>query len=445
MLMPALIRFRRSIALVLTLALVPLARTGAQSADDILPTDGTEALIKESKEGPSRNVSKLFKGEMSFDPKEQKHRDALDFEARWITYRLTWPEYQEGKDPNKSLDRIFTYYEGGLAQLAKNKDYGKAIAPVFCKAIVKHALEVIDNTRKPIAQINAARILARLVDVQADNRVAADDLLARLAPPETGKPPVMSDLADALVQALNHKNDAVKYYAARGLGDLFRVLQLSKGKDKLDPKIEEKIAAALGELILRRIDFVKNTPEDEIEGYRVLRRQAVRALAQVRKPKLSDTTKPALVLLKVVAADGLLPPPRADERVEAAIGLGLMRPDEGKQYQPDYAVYHIALSLAEIARLVEIKAEKERPWKVLAARLSDALTEMKTQAKNDYVAKIVEKTIKDVLTSLETGASRPVKYSAFADAILKMPPPSQSLFKDDDKSKVTPPPEPKEK
>src|SRR5262249_53225855 len=141
---------------------------------------------------------------------------------------------------------------------------------------------------------------------------------------------------------------------------------------------------------------------EEVEGFRVLRREAVKALAQYRAPSIKDQARPALVLLKVVARDGFQPEPRMDERVEAAIGVARMKPDIDQTYQREYAAQQLGLFVVDFAYRYNTRDRAEmKPWAVQAARLSDALEVMKAESKNPYVAKAVDDGIRLVLRRIE--------------------------------------------
>ncbi len=84
-------------------------------------------------------------------------------------------------------------------------------------------------------------------------------------------------------------------------------------------------------------------PRAQIDGFLLVRREAIAALAQDRYPTLPDKSRPAWLLLKVAANDGIPAVPRLDERIEAAIGVAHAQPDLDKDYQPDYAAYQLGL------------------------------------------------------------------------------------------------------
>jgi hypothetical protein len=450
---------------VLALLAGVLAPSAARPQDGILPPGGQKSLKEEYDRAYSAN--KLITGDMPFDAKKKEHTDAIDVEARYATYRFTWPEVQEGKPGYPTIEGLHRSLESTLGNLAK-KGNPKNVGPVFIARVIEHAKEVLEEkSAKPIAKINVAQLLARLARYDEKDRYeTADAVLARLGPTDAGQPPEADDLASALIGALNNKNDGVRYWALKGLHALLKLNGSAKAP-LLTRAREQEAATALMGLIGFKMEFTPATPREELEGYRHLRLEAVRALAQFRSPALGGQVRPALMLLKVVANDGLTPEARTDERYEAALGLARMKPDPDKNYQPDYAMYVIAQFVADLAyqaRISRLDSEKKeaemekvardakldalgraalvdrfktrRPWKPLAAQLYDALNEMKAASASEYVTQTVQVCYEKVLQGLEESGVDARVDERFRTGLKA--PSSARLFKDDDKSVVKP-------
>ena len=82
-----------------------------------------------------------------------------------------------------------------------------------------------------------------------------------------------------------------------------------------------------------------------------------------------------------------------------------MKPAEN--YQPDVAAYYIGRFVQDYARdaienSTKPAGERTRPWKVDGARLVDALTALRAEAKNPYVEKVVDKCL-PVAAAMEQG------------------------------------------
>jgi hypothetical protein len=301
--------------------------------------------------------------------------DAADMNAKYYTYLLANPTFHSvaaGLDNRNTIDHLYHIFDDEIKTIVTKgaKDFGR----LYGDKLIDHALEVLNEPRaKPIAQVNAVRFLARS---------------AVLGVPRLG------DALVKIVQAPGTKegqpfkyNDAVRYWALRGLRDLLALPPQDMPplpREKLEP-----IAAALREQIQRKVEFTTLAPPDEREGYRVLRREAIRALGQVRAPMVGKE-RPALVLLSVVAGDNFVPPLRWDERLEAAIGLARMRPPEkSNDYQPSYAAEQIARFLNDFTGYVqnENKTDK-KPVHGLAAQLQDELVALGAETRDAYVASL---------------------------------------------------------
>ena len=136
-------------------------------------------------------------------------------------------------------------------------------------------------------------LLARLVE-QLGRAETTDDVLHRLAGTN------QADLADAFAATIKDPTqlDAARMWAFRGLQQL---LALPQATPPALPRDKEE--AALGE-VLKFLQarnqpdlFPPGTPDDEIDGFRYVRREAIKALAQCPFPTLStlpDKPHPAL-------------------------------------------------------------------------------------------------------------------------------------------------------
>jgi hypothetical protein len=329
--------------------------------EDVLPLSGMDSLNNEYRK--HRDLANdLIRGFKAADTSIAAHVEALDILAKYDTYRFTWiPEQQKP-------DAIAAVYRGGVdttvPYLLKARPRPAAAIEIYGDKVTEHALEVL-KTRKLIARVNAARVLAKLA--------------------ELGSP----KLSDALVSVLDdpEQNIAVKCYAAKGLGVLAAFQPAV-----MTPEREKKAADSLASFIEHPMTLTATTTPEEVEGYRYVRREAIRALAQFHNPAASEKGHGALALLRVVAKDGLVPTPRIDERVEAAIGVARLRASLDKEYNLDYALAQIGLFMEDFTlastRAKEAqqeggkatKAAEVFPWKILAARQYDAIEQMRSEA-----------------------------------------------------------------
>jgi hypothetical protein len=382
--------------------------------DDVLPTSGMESLHAEWKKHHDL-ANDLLRGFRVADPKDLSHVEAIDSQAKYDTYRFTWPTLQQ------KPGEIANVYRGGVelavSNLVKGKPGTSGAIAIYVPKATEHALEVL-KTQRLIARLNAARVLAKLA--------------------ELGQP----EMADALVPVLEDPNqsDAVKFYIARGLKML-----AEQQPPVLTAEREKKAAEALAAFIDRKMIIADTTHREEVEGFRYIRREGIRALAQFRNPGAAANGQGAMALLRVVAKDGLAPPPRTDERVEAAVGIARLKPSLESAYNPDYAIAQIGLFLEEFNR--EVTAAREQfldnktpqrfAWKVMASQMYEAIDQMRAECSdNPYVVTVANACLK-LLDKIEKGI--PADPEEILQIIATTPPPSKRLFKNVEDSVVRAP------
>lgn len=412
MLLPARCRWLVPGALVACAALLSVSGVRGQIGEDVLPSGGMDALNAEYRKHREL-ANDLLRGIKVADPKEQAHVEALDVQAKFVTYRFTWLPAQTAPG---EINKLFQAFDADIGFLNKGRPGTSNAIQMYSAKVTERAMEVL-KTRKPIARINAARVLAKLAELG------------------------QGELVDPLVEILKDasQSDAAKLYVLRALRDL-----TAQSPSVMTPARERKTADALVDFIDRKMTIADTTQPEEIEGFRYVRREAIRALAQFRNPSAADKGNSALTLLRVVAKDGFVPPPRIDERADAAFGVARLQPSLDKDYNPDYAVAQIALFLddlntriAEDKRLLlETKGQQRFPWKVLASRLLMAVEQMRTESSaNAYVVKVAAEIVK-LLGRVEAG------NLADPEALLQWlagnPPPSNRLFKSIEGSTVQP-------
>src|SRR5262245_22972342 len=123
-------------------------------------------------------------------------------------------------------------------------------------------------------------------------------------------------------------------------------------------------------MINRKVAVSDDIPREEKEGFRVVQREAVRALAMNHRPATTDdkggiVESPALTLLRVARVDGVAPEPRLDARVDAAAGVARMSPKTFEAYQSDYAAHQLGWFVADFAQATN---NEKGPWKAEAAK-----------------------------------------------------------------------------
>jgi hypothetical protein len=405
------------LALVACAAALSAAAARAQT-DTVLPAAGMEAFNQDYRKHRDLAVE-LIRGTRSYDAGLPNHLEALDAEAKSVTYRFTWVTVQN--QPNA----IDTEFQRGIARdvdgLKKGRPGTAPAIQIYSAKVIEHAKEVLSPPgQKLIAKVNAARVLAKL---------------AELGPPE---------LADTLVAILDSdQSDAVKLPALKGLEEL-----ASFQPPVLTPEREKKVAEALATFIERKMTIADTTTPEEVEGFQYVRLAAVRALARIHNPGAADRGRGPMALLRVVAKDGLVPSPRIDERVEAAIGIARLKPSLDKEYNPDYALAQVGLFLDDFNQNVTGERERKRagdspatnlslfPLRIFAARLYDAIDLARAEPPdNPAVTKITGECLA-LLSKVERGD--PADPERIFQAIAGPPAPAARLFKNVEDSTVRP-------
>ena len=209
---------------------------------------------------------------------------------------------------------------------------------VFGQELSAQLMQLIGTPEKParkdnLIQVNAARMLS---------------FLAR-----SGYEGVGTDAVTIINDPNQH--DAVKFWALEALRNLFTVPHREKGPEFsvfTKPEAEVQAIQALTNFIARKPAVDASTPKDELDAYRYVRRAAVRALGQVRKPivKVDDkiVAQPALWLLRVANADtNLVPSPSLSERVDGLAGYLQLNID--KDIDMTFTVGFVATAMRDLA------------------------------------------------------------------------------------------------
>jgi hypothetical protein len=335
-------------------------------------------------------VNGFIRGTEKVDPNDKSHVEALDLHARYYTNGVYLQNLESA--PMK-IKRNYEEFEGDVDKIkAKDRDMGQSLSEVFRDRVRANALVALKEAKlRPVHKIHNARLLAKVAELG------------------------QGELADTFVDLLKDtgQNEGVHFYVLRGMRTLLSLHQPTQMPPVLNKQQEAKAITALVEFLDGRKWPPKDAPADEIEGFRLLRREAVRALAQVHTPTVNDKVRPALVLARFAGDDERIqPPPRLDERIEAAIALARLPSASDKQYRVDYAASQIAKCIGALAQAyIPEKDQKDGrtlPWRVEAAQLNEALTTLKPDAeKNPFVAEVIRRgssVLTDVMNSKQPNA-----------------------------------------
>ncbi|MFO0880157.1 MAG: hypothetical protein U0840_22645 [Gemmataceae bacterium] len=404
--------------------------------------DGQVAF--EDKARPTRILrQQLFKGDFQADPRDKNHLEAIEIAAKEVTYPLHW-KTMAGRPKSGEVNQIVEELDSRLMQMSRFRATTMAMQQLFTRQVIDRIQEVIQNDKvKPIASINAARMLMRIVerrsqrDLPQTEKEWTEDVLPRLA---EGNAEQLAVTTATLLED-PRSNDGVRYYLYRAANQL---LSLPKQSPPLvKSETEARLFAAAVKQIEKKVPFPKATPRQDVDGYRILRREAIRLLAQARLPVVGKD-RVGLVLARVAGQDAsIIPPPRLDERIEASIGLAHMGAALAKfpDFHMDYAAAQIARTVVEFGAAASPNLEAKpnvrlAPWKVDAARLGEAIETLRGEVKLPYVQQATDQCLKQVTSAIERGTAS--NHNNLRDWLSENPPMATSLFKGDETTVIKP-------
>jgi hypothetical protein len=325
-------------------------------------------------------------------------------------------------DKNKAAIRKVAQWHASRLMSAANKSLGSSDELPISTAVREFTADVLEpnlyTARMTLGQQDMIQIFGK-------------DVMTALTPILDFKPPYGADktllminagrciaalaksgyepLADNAVAIIDNPavSDAIKLYYLHALKNLFAVPNPDRPEKSVftDPQRELKAINSLIGFLTRKPTISPSAPQDEIDGYRYVRREALRALGMVRYPIVrvqgNVQTIPAIVLLRFANSDkSIVPPPSVSERAEGLIGYLQLAPD--KEQNMDFSAGFVALAVRDLA--VDYKAAKPPPpkgidpkdlpkeplaerdymaWKLTATRISAGLKSWKDNWDNN--------------------------------------------------------------
>lgn len=295
-------------------------------------------------------------------------------------YRATAEFSPDPRNPIPTLESINSDLERNLLIPtptgkvgADQADYIRELGAALDAALKKVIEEGPVNEYAQIVKINAARLLATAAKSGAAAHYPTVSALLK----NPGTPP---EVKVYLLKAAEHLLSAYD----------INVQTTHKRDHSARPKELFDLIQAIEDVIVAPNLLVQGQPEgaapaapaaltpDQLAVQAYIRRQAVKALAQVRfasvtVPPGGPTTYPAHTLARVIYGDpAIKPPPNSAEIAEATLGLCNMSRTRG--YNPDAAADAVATGIILFAtpRAVD-KSDKRYPWRAYAARLTEGL------------------------------------------------------------------------
>jgi hypothetical protein len=168
----------------------------------------------------------------------------------------------------------------------------------------------------------------------------------------TGEEIIAKTAIDIIKNPQEH--DAVRYYALEALDHVFAVPHPEReGESHFNDKnLEIQAVQTLIQFIARPIKVEAGMSQEEIDAFRYLRREAIRALGKVRKPIFRDRdgkvlADPAIWLLRVANGDQRFTlSPGLSERVEGLTGYLFLQGDKFENM--DFAAGFVALAVKDL-------------------------------------------------------------------------------------------------
>lgn len=335
-------------------------------------------------------------GTKDYEKGNKEHRDAVEGYTRFVVYGNTYRNRLVPKqDPTAEklltlADEVTRDLEKGMIK-AFEMPYGPDLLLAFERSLLKSSKELLDGNTEQYARLNGSRALPALgigLGSRTKDNKAVLDLKGQMEI-ATGLTSLANDIT-AKAFAGNPRDDGAALYAMRGVKEMYRslatTLPLRTDRDKkagpvsLPQDVEEKNLELLASFVLSPPAYLSGALPDEIQGYKLLRREAIRALAANGKTKLGKTS-PALTLAKVLTRPRNQANPadsfRLDEQVDAAIGLAQIRLE--KDFNSDLAASLVGQFLTEYLAQYGDRANagemKAFPFAYHAARLNTALSD----------------------------------------------------------------------
>src|SRR5713101_7051279 len=253
-------------------------------------------LGQEPKELSSHDKSRLNQLREGKEAITASDKALLEQEARFQLHRLTqdkyWKRSPEGRTLDDYVEDTFKLMPMPTSQKPLT-DPQQQYMEAFADAYLGPIDEALHN-RAAIVKVNAARILARIAE-SIGGSYLQDKGTSGPGKGASGQ----SKIAEECLKVLKDKDqpDAVKIWALRGLGGLFTaayslsstpVNERANRRVLANSDLEDQIIVALVEFVLRKPTLPPNPTPEEVEAFRYVRREAIRALAQTRFPAVMN-------------------------------------------------------------------------------------------------------------------------------------------------------------
>ncbi len=332
-----------------------------------------------------------------------KRKELMETNARWLVFRLTDRDLQEGRDgtmdqhmaenvfgESKVFPGIPVLKEPISADQKDQWDRQRIYVAEMAEVMLPHLKRVLKSDR-PIVRVNAARILARFLE---------EEQALNAHKPTAGKlEPVVDELLAIIENPQEH--DAVRVWAFLGLAPAYRAPRLPDSSYAIyfsavrDPQRIERAVMAIYRWLEPKCQMTTEEQSvllpEELDGIRYVRRAAIRALGALGRPLVTDQDPrtprerrefpTAQLLMQIMNNDKITPEPWWSERLEAAWGLCAMKhktvPADKPAYQTQFVAHQVGQFIANMAgESVQSESKDKQRWPVFAARMRIALDDL---------------------------------------------------------------------
>jgi hypothetical protein len=354
-----------------------------------------------------------------FNAKE--HEPIAKIAAQYYTYRVTWPAVQFSKDPTsfglpkvqdeflKEMEKSVVTDKSGMKS-PKNKEFMRA----FAKSLSSCFQEVLDQDLRSAPQaVTTASLM-----LQSFGKCKQEDA---------------GDFLKDVVKDTKKYHAFIRMCAVKGLGEIFPAYSPKQREvlraeninpaDKLKRDLER--LDTVRAFIQNPMELPKEATSEQLDAYHYLRREGIKALAQIGMPALEVTKNKvigpaAFYLIEVLAGDQNGRPYTFAERLEAAIGVCQLQAGEIESYRPEVGIYFVGLTLAEMEKSYandwtyfsgrkdpkEAPRQPNLPWKAVKTRVEQALKELVANVGKDSQAgkkaELLQNQVKSTLVAMGT-------------------------------------------
>lgn len=393
-------------------------------------------------------LNRWMSGNTPFDPTKKEDLDALTNYCRFITKGQTYHDrLNTGSDINSKLllDLPENVQKDVTQTMVRSFDsaHGPALLKTYHRVMLEQAEAILAESKDQYVRLNVARLLPGIGmavgSIKRDGKAVLElkDQVELYNRQIAGCAKLVENAAKG-----PGRDDGVLLYALRGAKEAMlgfnqtfptRTDREKKNFTPPDAAQEEKLLTVAANLAEKQPTWINGASPEEQEGYRMIRREAIRVLAASGRPKLGGVS-PATVLGRILSLDSTKSSYRLDELVDAAIGLATMRPDPA--YNTDLAASLIGKTLQEFIATYTQKPGiySSFPFVYNAARLNTALQGWDEKPPSPEVKTLITKA-KAALTALEKKQEPQFQET---ELIQKLRDKGYEMIKGDKSTEITP-------